>query len=289
MKLAMVIPSIRYNHLLLILKHVAMLEPPPDIVVLVIPESIINELINAIQNLDKDNIKFIILKQQKGLVEARNKGIVAAIMYDADMIWLFEDDAFVLNKNIVDRIKRYCLKLVKEKNKKLGIIFGYQELKSVDGILRPLQYLTVQSIKNESLVSKLMSILYNMFLDIHGFRGLPYLIPAATLVLTKDAIRTSGLFYEGFEREAEWSEPDLIIRILNNDFKVVRLKDFVVRHYIHSSKYFSLGYWIRRTHNFLLYIVRNHRFWILYFFVAILLLLGALLAFLYQVKIDKSR
>jgi GT2 family glycosyltransferase len=284
MKLAMVIPSIRYNQLQLILKHVTTLEPPPDIVILVVPETIINELINVIQNLDKVNIRFIILRQQKGLVEARNKGIVAAIKYGADLIWLFEDDALILNKDVVDRIKRYYLKYIKEKNGKLGIIFGYQELKSVDGIQRPLQYLSIQSIKNKSFISNLMSISYNIFLNIHSFKGLPYLIPVATLVLTKEAIRTSGLFYEGFKKEAEWSEPDLISRILSNNLGVIRLKGFIIKHHIRSSKYFSLGYWIRRTHNFLLYIVRNHRFWIFYFFIAMLLLFGALLAFLCQAR-----
>ncbi|WP_156315884.1 glycosyltransferase family 2 protein [Aeropyrum camini] len=222
MKLAMIIPSVRFYQLRLILNHVISLKPPPDIVVLIVPDKFIRKLNNVIQKLDNVDVKFIILTQQRGLVEARNKGIVAAINHGADLIWLFEDDTLVLNKNIINIIKVYYLKYTKEKNRRIGIIFGYQELKPVDYIERPLQYLNTELTRNSS--TRLISLLHNIFLNIHGFNGLPYLIPVATLVLTKESIQASGLFYEGFKKEAEWSEPDLINRILNNGLIAIRLK-----------------------------------------------------------------
>jgi GT2 family glycosyltransferase len=276
-KIAMIIPSIRVKMLKRTVKMIRYLDPPPDILIFVVPINSIKEIYNYSRDIFRHKkIDIFVIPQQRGLIEARNRGISYALRHGADAVWFFEDDTIILNKKIVKKVKDVLLS-----DSNIGIIYGSQKLIHADGISRPLD----EIIKNtKGLTAKLL----DLFWRIHGFDGLPYRIPAATLILTKYALRDAGLFYEGYGHLGEWSEPDLIYRILASGYNAKKITDFFIYHFVLSSKYLSMKYWLRRLHNFLLYIIRNRGVKsMLYIPLVFIFVLGSLLLFISYIKVKE--
>ncbi len=267
MKIAAILPTIRPSRLRHIMDILLSLQPPPDYLIIVVPREHLKEVKQEIRKFSLKRTSIYVITQNFNLIEARNKGMALANRLGANLVWFVEDDIAPTNRAILADVERVS------SNNRIGILYGEQELVPLDEIQRPLQ-------KSLKAPRGLKSVVARIFLRIHGANGLPYSIPAATLITRLSILKEIGLFYEGFGKTGEWSEPDLIYRILSKGYKAIKIERFKIKHYIASSKYLQPGYWARRVHNFMLYLLRAHglRAVVLYPLV-ILLVLGSLVSF----------
>ena len=260
LRLCVVLPTARPSNLVTALKELLSLQPPPDDIILVVPKRMVVEAIKKIEKF-RTGIHIILLTEQHGLVEARNKAIVYALRKSGcDLVWLFEDDVMVAHRDVVRVLKS-------EYNKYRAVngctvFYGREIPVSADEIKRPLHFILDENNSRSisTFTNRICIAISNIFYGVHGFGGLPYKAPAPTLVIAKECFEECCLFDEVYNPIAEWSEPDFIVKVLRRGFKVLYIPKLVVKHYTKSRRFIKPSFQFKRVRNLVIYMVKNFIF-----------------------------